>query len=364
MKNTSENISCIKKKKNAIFAARNGYDGFSSMFCRVFAPTDYTKIYILKGGPGTGKSTMMRAIYEALTDNGCNAQQILCSSDPSSLDGVITELGERRIAVIDGTAPHSTDPTLPGAVEEIVDLGISFDTAKLSKHRLELSKLAVEKAQHYKAAYSLLCSAGNLQKNIYTILLENLIYTKADDVADKIISELDIKPKNEPVQARREQISAFCRDGYLRLPMESNSIKCVNISADKFEAAAIMTALKKRLDAINALNVVYPSALNEETIDRIETDDYLICSNECGLCSTTYSTGIANDLIRDSDRESYASLCEMYDRLLDLAAGQLRFASDAHFKMEQIYKTAVDFTIVDRISRDLLNKIESALLHK
>ncbi|MEG2679595.1 MAG: hypothetical protein RR949_06600, partial [Oscillospiraceae bacterium] len=61
-------------------------------------------IYYLKGGPGCGKSTLMNAVGRQARDAGLDAEYILCSGDPDSLDGiVIPALG---VAVADGTAPH------------------------------------------------------------------------------------------------------------------------------------------------------------------------------------------------------------------------------------------------------------------
>ena len=44
------------------FAAANSYKGFKSYFDRIFAPEQFDRIYIIKGGPGTGKSSIMKNI--------------------------------------------------------------------------------------------------------------------------------------------------------------------------------------------------------------------------------------------------------------------------------------------------------------
>jgi len=48
---------------NSYFAAANGYDGFVSYFEKVFDAKDYTRLFILKGGPGTGKSSIMTHLH-------------------------------------------------------------------------------------------------------------------------------------------------------------------------------------------------------------------------------------------------------------------------------------------------------------
>ena len=46
----------------AYFGAANGYSGFRSQFGEIFNSHNMEKLYILKGGPGTGKSTLLKRI--------------------------------------------------------------------------------------------------------------------------------------------------------------------------------------------------------------------------------------------------------------------------------------------------------------
>ena len=46
------------------FGAANGFYGFRSNFDRIFSSEHLNKLFIIKGGPGTGKSTLLRKIKE------------------------------------------------------------------------------------------------------------------------------------------------------------------------------------------------------------------------------------------------------------------------------------------------------------
>ena len=48
------------------FLGANSGRGFQSLFERFCAPEDHYDLVVLKGGPGVGKSTMMRKIGEAM----------------------------------------------------------------------------------------------------------------------------------------------------------------------------------------------------------------------------------------------------------------------------------------------------------
>ena len=60
-----------------------------------------------------------------------------CSSDPNSLDGII--INDLKIALIDGTAPHTLEPKYAGAVEMIINIGDFFDEKRLILQKNEIS---------------------------------------------------------------------------------------------------------------------------------------------------------------------------------------------------------------------------------
>ncbi len=78
--------------------------GFADFFRQLCDNASPLRTYIIKTGPGCGKSTMMRRIGARIIKEGYSIEFIHCSSDPDSLDGLIChQLG---FAIVDGTAPH------------------------------------------------------------------------------------------------------------------------------------------------------------------------------------------------------------------------------------------------------------------
>jgi len=99
-------------KEKHVFAGNNSDNGFFSYFDQIMKPDKARRIYILKGGPGVGKSTFMKKFALVMLDKGYFVEYIHCSSDNESLDGIV--IPELSIAFVDGTAPHTIDPIIPG----------------------------------------------------------------------------------------------------------------------------------------------------------------------------------------------------------------------------------------------------------
>lgn len=94
-------------------------NGFSTQFGKVIEESGmYT--YILKGGAGTGKSSLMKKVANHF-EKTQHVERYYCSSDPNSLDAVV--LNSSKVVIVDGTSPHVFDPLVPGVAQKIINLG-------------------------------------------------------------------------------------------------------------------------------------------------------------------------------------------------------------------------------------------------
>lgn len=93
-----------KGRIRRMFPGGNTSFGFYSYYQNVLPKKDAERMFIIKGGPGVGKSSFMQKIASEMLDRGYNIEYMHCSSDPKSLDGVV--IPQIGTALIDGTAPH------------------------------------------------------------------------------------------------------------------------------------------------------------------------------------------------------------------------------------------------------------------
>ncbi len=145
------------------FLSSNSFCGFVSHFKDNYSAIQKDNVYIIKGGPGTGKSSFMKYVALKAKEKGFDVTLCHCTSDPDSLDGVIIE--ETKTVILDGTSPHTVEPFYPGVCENIIDLGRFWDENRLKQNRTEIiNAVNINKALHKTASFYL-SVCGELYKD-------------------------------------------------------------------------------------------------------------------------------------------------------------------------------------------------------
>ena len=94
----------MEQAKVCFYLGANAPTGFYSLYDQLIDPAEAENIFILKGGAGCGKSSLMRTVARAAEETGRRVEYIQCSGDPDSLDAVV--IPDLKTAIVDGTAPH------------------------------------------------------------------------------------------------------------------------------------------------------------------------------------------------------------------------------------------------------------------
>lgn len=150
------------------FLGANSPQGFCSLYDQFFPPETARRIYLIKSGPGSGKSSLMRRVAQRLEEAGAAVEYIACSGDPDSLDAIAAPgLG---CAVFDATAPHVMEPRYPGAIDCYLSLQDCYDKAGLAERREELFHAMDGYAEHYQRAYRCLGAAAAIRADIRAAL--------------------------------------------------------------------------------------------------------------------------------------------------------------------------------------------------
>lgn len=329
------------------YAAANTYAGFKSFFGDVFDSKKYERIYVLKGGPGTGKSTLMKRIGTNVSKKGGKITEILCSSDPSSLDGIIASNHDKQIAILDGTAPHERDAVIPGAIDEIIDLGAFWDKRWLVASRDEVLSISKEKRCAYLTAYSYLSLAGKTDKYIYSLYEGIFDISKAKSEADSILSN----NLNSSAGIVKEcLISSFSKLGYSQIDTFNKECKTtVNVTGNDYSAQLFMNILFDFLLGQKASFIRLPFALSPDRTEGF----YLPDSGLLIRCASGNDVN-ADEFIKLNPIVDEQARCAKFTKKELLGESQRWFgiASDLHFRLEAIYSKAMQFEKNDDIIAD------------
>lgn len=145
------------------FLGANTGGGFYSLYGDFCAGAD-DFLTVIKGGPGGGKSGVLRRIGAGAEKAGLDVEYILCSGDPASLDGVYVPALRR--GWVDGTAPHTLDPACFGATGAYLDLGAYCRADATYKMRGELLDLTERYRALYDEAYAYLRAAAAIDPRL------------------------------------------------------------------------------------------------------------------------------------------------------------------------------------------------------
>ncbi len=140
-----------------IFPGGNTCYGFYS-FYDYMVPLEVGHKYILKGGPGVGKSVLMKKIATSFSQQNYDLEYHWCSSDSNSLDGIV--IGDNEICFLDGTSPHIVETKFSGAVDEIINLGRFLNRDLLKNNREDIVKLTRQIGRSFTRAYGRLKEAN------------------------------------------------------------------------------------------------------------------------------------------------------------------------------------------------------------
>jgi hypothetical protein len=163
----------MKGKVRYMYPGANTPLGFYSFYEHLLPQRNAKKIFCIKGGPGTGKSTFIKGIGEFFVNKNENVDLFRCSADPESFDGVL--LKNRSVLILDGTSPHIVDPHNPAAVDKIIDFGIFWNENKIKKHRDEIINCNEKISRLYGVAYGYLkCLLHEYELNGYMIMVSRI----------------------------------------------------------------------------------------------------------------------------------------------------------------------------------------------
>ena len=352
----------MKGKIRKIFPGANTSNGFYSYFDYII-PKDVKRIFCLKGGPGVGKSSLMKKIAREFADKGYDVEIFPCSSDPGSLDAVLIK--KLKVVLLDGTSPHVVDPKIPGAIDEIVNFGDFWDVDKLENNKMEIMQCNKNISSCFQRAFKYLKAAEPIFYDLESKNSDAMDFGKLNKFTEEFIEELfkDVENKEELSVARHLFGTAITPIGHIdygdSLLQDAKKVYYL----DGKIGYGKTTFLKRIYDRAvqKGLKVeVFHYPLIPQKIESIMINDLGIAITTSSL----FENQNRIDLERFIDNEKineYKEEIEFDEKILDeminYAISNLKKAKSNHDIIESYYIPSMNFEKADELKEQLVERI-------
>lgn len=344
--------------------------GFHSFYSYIMDPQEARRIFVIKGGPGTGKSTLMRRIGLTLMDLGYDLEFMHCSGDNNSLDGIVVPA--LKVALLDGTSPHMVDPAHPGAVDEIVNLGQFWKEDGFSQSKNDILNINKKIKERFATAYRYLKAASFLKEDT-----ENIFHSALNKGALALFTQDLTRTLFADVPARKEYGRQRCLfasaitprgfsdflDSICRTERIMRLSAPVGSSTRSILEHLTAAALSKGLDVECFYCPMNPDAMEHMVIP--ERDVSIVTANEyhdlsdLTLCTTYNMAEFYNQSYLDTQYKQMGFNGLYMEALMQRAIETISEAKNAHDELERHYIPNMDFEGINKLRESLTERILS-----
>ncbi len=298
---------------------------------------------ILKGGPGVGKSTLMKEAGRRFEEKGLEVEYYHCSGDPDSLDAVFAP--ETGCLVLDGTAPHIVDPRLPGARDGILNLGVCLDESALARQAGDIEALTGEISACFAQAYRYLAAARACREDAAAV------YEAAfpGDARRSLIRDLRRQmPRDTEGREENAFAQAITWKGVLNQIDAILTEKAVSLDVPwGFDADGLLSPLRQEAAWEGLVRAAYHDPLDAAKLDHLAVGDTLFTTAVL-VDAVVFRPRLDMDILR-REGQRLAFDRAAYELLLNQAVEALADAKQKHDALERYYVDAMDYPRLDEI---------------
>lgn len=349
------------------FLGANAPKGYYSRFDQLFTAAPKGKCFLLKGGPGTGKSTVLKKIASVLKEKGLSTELIYCSADTDSLDAVITYDGS--VAALDATLPHAVEPKYPGVYETTVSLCDCWNEDIIKENGAKASAFFDENRHMHEEARRYISAAASLLDEAAKLGMESVYQEKAARTALRICTREFGKKQHRPGTEKIRFLSAVTDKGVCFLD-NTPKILCKRIyvidddcgaSSRIFMNTVRKAALEHGLDIYSCRCPIFPSEKTEHIFIPSLELGFMTANRRHKFSVVPYRTIHSR---RFTDEKKYSKnkikirfALRAASHLIAEAAKRMKEAKIIHDELEACYIPAMDFSLVDEKLKKIIEKI-------
>ncbi|MCJ7687714.1 MAG: ATPase, partial [Clostridiaceae bacterium] len=182
--------------KNSLFTTSPSNIGFDRhLFATAFTPngivtyienlsSDFKNIYVLKGGPGTGKTSVLQFLSDEALKRGFYVEIFHTPLIPEKIEHIL--IPDLNVAILTSNEINNLD--LPG---NIIDMKDCLNPNTLQTNKVETQYDTTEFYTLLNKGLATIKEAKGLHDELETFFIPNMDFSKLDAVFAKIIKKID-----------------------------------------------------------------------------------------------------------------------------------------------------------------------------
>lgn len=352
-----------------VFPGGNTSEGFFSYY-QYLLEKGTKRVFVIKGGPGVGKSTLMKKVGKKMLELGYDVELHHCSSDDHSLDGIaIIPAG---IVMVDGTAPHIIDPKYPGGLDEIINMGDYWNVEAMQLNSTKIVATTNEVSRLFARAYRFLAAARSIAEDIIAMHKQCMDFAGANRILalfERILAESTYSTESIDTNGHERHLfsSAYTPNGfidftdtilqdiqqiyYLHGPMGSGKTTLLRKIAYR--------AIEKGLDVEIYHTPLIPAKIGTVLIPALNLG---VTSSE-KFKTVHYETLDLSKYLNSTKLAAYQADIEsdkqLLQELINSGIENIRRAKEEHDILEQYYVPNMDFSAAEDKYEEIMDRILS-----
>lgn len=350
-------VEAVEYADVTFLAGANTASGFHSFYPDIFDEQKLTRLYMIKGGPGSGKSTLMRRFIRKSKEAGLTTEAYLCGSDPHSLDAAIVRGEKGAVAMIDATSPHAYDARYPGTAAQIFDCGAFWDSSALRSHRATITALADAKSAAFVRAYRYITALATVRHDLRRLAEAALDLPKLTAACSRFASSLGAGDgKTYPLRCA----NAFSMRGEGRLDVFPD-FSTVTVTDSVCSAPAFLAVLRQELAAADIGVMALVDSVENDVLTGLVIPSKklrIVCgdtTDKSAVRNFNMTRFLRRDVLAENrNKRDFSKKCAV--TLTEGAAQAFAEAGICHFALEDIYIAAMDFEALDAAASPLVDE--------
>lgn len=336
----------------------NGFFSYSEPFIK------NKKAYIIKGGPGTGKSSFMKKIAGEAVNQDFFTEYAYCSSDYESLDGVL--IPELNLAFADGTPPHVLEPEIPGVLGGILNLSEFWDEKKLAAASDDIRDLKNRISKSFDRCTHYLSAAGSIREDISQTTMEHLQKEKADRYLKNLCAKNFPAKRPQKGKVHKRFLSAFTENGIVCFKDTVYTLcdRVLVLRDDYFISGYFIEKILAAAERCCGEVYAFYSPFSPETPEHIAIPEIglaVVTSSRSQTFRPEKTKGInlsrfiGDDIYFSAKRLAFAK--KVMAMCVEEACAALKAEKAYHDDLEEFYISAMNFSLADQLCEKTISNL-------